>query len=188
MPDDTLIAAHLDGDETAFPRLVSRYIDAVYRVALRILGNERDAEDTVQETFVKAWRHMKRFRRGENFRPWLLRIGHNSAVDIVRKRREVAFSEFGGDDTGPFSETILDAEALPDEIAARIRDAKELGTLLEKLSAGDREVLLLHYQENLSFREIGEVLGKPLNTVKSTHRRALLALRELLAPKGRPRA
>jgi len=161
--------------------LVKRHLKGVYNFVLRMVNDRAVAEDIAQETFIKAWKNLKKFRPGKNFRVWLLAIAHNTAIDWLRKKRQSVFSDFE-DITGDnfFVDSIVDSAPLPEEIIER----KETGKLLEKALAQllpiDREILSLHYEQNLTFAEIGEILNQPLNTVKSRYRRALVTLRKLL--------
>lgn len=181
--DEELLAAHIKGDEKAFEELIARHLKGVYSFVLRFVGDDAEAEDIVQETFVKAWRSAKQYRvESSKFKTWLLRIARNSAIDFLRKRKHIAFSEFENEQgQNVLAETVPDPAALPDELFASAQDAQALRNALQKLSPGAREILLLHYTNGLTFLEIGEMLGEPQNTVKSRHHRAVLQLRKILS-------
>jgi RNA polymerase sigma-70 factor (ECF subfamily) len=89
-------------------------------------------------------------------------------------------SKDGAEDINAFAENIPAEELLPDEALAKLEDSAFLNAILEKLPSQYQEVLILHYQEEMTFDEIGKVLNKPLNTVKSQHRRAIIELRKLI--------
>lgn len=179
--DEELIAAHIKGDETALSLFVARYFKPIYHFAYRLSGNIQDAEDITQETFVKVWRHAHKYHQGEQVKTWLFTIAHNSAIDLLRKRKRLVFSDLATDETeGLFEETLVDTEPLPDAIFAKAEEKEFIENLLLKLSPLHQEVLHLYYTEELTFDEIGKVLEKSINTVKSQHRRALLALRKLI--------
>ena len=185
--DPQLIADYVNGDESALPLLINRHLKAVYHFVYQLLGSATDAEDVTQETFFKAWKHLKKYRTDWRFRTWLFAIAKNTSTDFLRKQRSISFSEFErGEGESVLETTLADSEPLPDELLARAEDKKLLVKLLGKLSPLYRAVLLLRYDEELTFDEIGKVLGKPLHTVKSQHRRALIELRTLIeaAPKG----
>ena len=187
MRDDELIAEHLAGSEGAFAQLVECHLGVVYRLTLRILRTSTEAEDAVQETFLKVWRNLGQFRQGENFCPWLLQIARNTAIDMLRKRRETSFSELQSNAEEDAVYSPPDTSPSPEEMAARSHDADEVQRLLRALPDEDQEILLLHYQEDLPFREIAEIIGKPLDTVKSRARRALQTMKKhLAAPKQGP--
>lgn len=183
--DEQLIAAYLSGEEEALERLIGRNVDMVYNFVYRFVGNTGDAEDITQEVFVKVWRHMKDFHGGATFKTWLFTIAHRTAIDWMRKRKRIVFSDVESpDELYTFAETIPDDEPLPDELFARAEEKEFVESLFMRLSPAHREVLYLHYYDGLTFDEMGSVLGKSLNTVKSQHRRAILALREMMnAPK-----
>lgn len=180
--DEELVAAYVAGNEEAFAELVGRHLKTVYTFVLRLVGDEHSAEDIAQETFLKAWRNMKRYRaEASKFKTWILRIARNSAIDYLRKKKHVPMSYFENESgQNVLAETVPDTEVLPDELLARAQDAEALSTALEQLSPRAREVLLLHYANGLTFLEIGDMLNEPQNTVKSRHHRALQALREVL--------
>lgn len=185
--DDELIEEYIAGEQDAFALLIERYLKQVYNVALRIVTTTYDAEDITQETFVKVWRNISKYRRGENFRAWLFKIARNTAIDNLRKRGDLSLSEFQDYDDGdaPYA-TVIDPSPTPYEATALADERTGIENYLQKLSLGDREILLFHYRDGLTFREIGDILGESLNTAKSRHRRALESLRKLAcAPKER---
>ena len=182
--DDELIAGYLAGNENYFEQLVARHLQSVYNFTLRFVG-AGDADDVTQEAFLKAWKSIRKFRRGQSFKTWIFTIARNTALDALRKKKHRPFSDFDRDDgSNAIADSLADTEPLADEVFGRLTDAKVLDAALAKLSPDAREVLLLRYREELTFDEIGKVMHQPLNTVKSRHRRALAALRDILAPKG----
>ena len=179
--DDELIDAFEQGDEQAFTVLLDRHLPAVYSFAYRLVGSKEAAEDVAQDTFLKAWKNLKRFKRGMKMKTWLLAIARNTAIDDLRKKRPTLFSAFKTDeddsefeqrlpDTGPSAEDLLDEKFA----------GERLEGALSKLSPIYREVILLHYREGLTLDETARALGIPLNTAKSRDRRALMALRKHL--------
>ena len=182
--DAELIALFKAGDEHALALLIKKHVKSVYNFAFRLLGDTTLAEDTTQETFIKAWKNLDRFRVNESFHAWLFTIARNTATDHLRKKRTLPFSRLFGQtddgETAQFEDTLIDTDPTPEELAI-IREQKEfLDDALDKIPPLYREVLLLYYNEDLTFNEIGGVLGKPLNTVKSQYRRALMALRNVI--------
>ncbi len=182
--DEELIAAYLGGEEAAFGELTQRHLSGVYSFALRLVGDTAAAEDIAQETFVKVWNSLKKYNsESSKFKTWMLRIARNTAIDYLRKKKHVPLSYFENDaGSNVLAETVASEEALAPELLEKLDDARELRETLEKLSSKNREILLLYYSNNATFEEIAAVLGEPTNTVKSRHRRALNALRELIAP------
>lgn len=179
--DKKLIEDFLDGDTQAFALLVEHNIKLVYRYVFRMTKNTEDAEDITQETFVKIWRNLHKFDFDKNFRTWILGIAHNTAIDTLRKRKSFAFSDFEiPDGADSISDTIADTAPLPPEIFARAEQRKLLDSALAQISPLYREILMLSLEEELTFNEIGIIFNKPLNTVKSQYRRALMTLRKIL--------
>ncbi len=182
--DEELIAAYLAGEETAFGELTNRHLRGVYSFALRLVGDASAAEDISQETFLKAWKSLKKYDvHSSKFKTWLLRIARNTAIDYLRKKKHVPLSAFENEaGSNVLAETIADTEELAPQMLERLDDARELHATLEELNPKHREILLLYYTNDCTFEEIAAMLGEPTNTVKSRHRRALAALKGLIAP------
>ncbi|MBU6390215.1 sigma-70 family RNA polymerase sigma factor [Patescibacteria group bacterium] len=184
--DADLVKTYLAGDERALKKLVERHTPALYNFVYRFTGDSEDAADVVQETVLKAWKHLAKYRTEQNFRTWLFTIARNTAIDWLRKKRSVPFSMFETtDESGAFNDTLADPLPLAEEVAALAEDKVMLEKALVALSPAYRDVLLLRYQNDFTFDEIGAILGKPLHTVKSQHRRALIILRDILAKRPR---
>jgi RNA polymerase sigma-70 factor (ECF subfamily) len=180
--DEELIADYLGGDEKAFSELTKRHLTGVYSFVLRFVGNPHEAEDVTQDTFLKIWNNLNKYNKETSkFKTWGLRIARNTAIDFLRKKKHIAFSEFDNErGENVLTETIADTAQLPDELFAKTEDSAMLTHALLDLTPPHREILLLYYTNELTFEEIGETLGEPTNTVKSRHRRALMALRKVL--------
>ncbi len=179
--DAQLVKDYLEGDETALSHLVSRYLASVYNFAYRMTRNKAEADDISAEVFLKVWKNLKKYNPDQSFKAWILSITRNTAIDHFRKRKAFSFSSLKNENTETnFEDTIADTESLPDELF----EQKELGVTLEDalshLSPENRALILLHLNDDLTFEEIAEQLGKPMNTIKSQHRRALILLRKFL--------
>jgi RNA polymerase sigma factor (sigma-70 family) len=175
--DEELIVEYLGGRRGAFDELTLRHLDGVYSFVRRFVGNEQEAEDIVQDAFVKAWNNLKKYNpKSSKFKTWMLRIARNTAIDFLRKKKHVPFSQFESEGVNVLTETVADDEESPEESLARAGDSREITAALERLSPKHREVLLLYYTNDSTFEEIGAVLGESPNTIKSRHRRALRAL------------
>lgn len=178
MTDEQLAESAKAGDETAFKQLMDRYINAIYGFAFQYARNEEDAEDIVQDSFFKTWKHLRRFTKGRAFRPWLYAIARNTALDHLKKKRATVFSDL--DDTEneiPFADTLKDPEPLPPAVFENTETASLLEKAMEVLHPDHRAVLILHYHQEMTFEEIAAAMEKPMNTVKSWHRRALTRIR-----------
>lgn len=185
--DLQLVEESLGGDDLAFSVLVKRYTRPVYTFVYRLTSAGHDAEDIVQDVFFKIWKKLKSYDHDQSFKTWVFSIARNTSIDWLRKKKSLNFSSLESEETGEYIEqSIPDLEPLQDELFARKEIASLLEGVLAKLSFDYKTVLVLHYVDNLTFQEISEVTGKPMNTVKSQHRRALLALRGLIEAENAP--
>jgi RNA polymerase sigma-70 factor, ECF subfamily len=180
--DEDLITAYLEGEESAFAILVQRHLKSVYSFVFRFVGSEKDAEDIVQETFIKAWKNLKNYsRQSSRFKTWLMHIARNTSIDYLRKKQHIPFSKLEGEDeTGWFAENLPDEQLLPDELLAHKGDVEDLERAMLKLSPAYREVLLFYYGSDITFEEAAIISGISVNTLKSRHHRAVAELRKLL--------
>ena len=177
--DNKIIDGCLSDDEDAFAEIVQAYLNPIYNFVYRLAGDRDAAEDLTQETFVKAWKNLKRFDQNKSLKTWLFTIAKNTAFDWLKKKKEIPFSNFADDEGESWLENIADENILPDEILERSDLAEELDAILQKLQPHYRAVLLLHYKEDFSLHEIAEILGESYNTVKSRHQRGLGKMKEL---------
>ncbi|MEI6528509.1 MAG: RNA polymerase sigma factor [bacterium] len=179
--DAQLVEEYLNGTESAFAELTGRYLKTVHNFAYYLSRDKNLADEIAQETFIKIWKNLAKFKQEGNFKTWLLIVARNTALDWLRKRKAIAFSEFENEEGSNYlEENIVDLEALPDEAFEEAERNKVLEKLLLEVPMLYREVLLLHYQEEMTFEEIAKVLKRPVETVKSQHRRALILLRKRL--------
>ena len=175
--DAEAIARAQDGDLDAYGVLVARYTLRAHRAAF-LLGAGEEADDVVQEAFVKAFRHLSRFRAGEPFAPWLLRIVANETRNVTRSRRRRAALALRIPSAEPPS---VAAGGPADEALAAERRAW-LVAAVNGLPDRERRVLVCRYFLDLSVAETAQVLAWPLGSVKSRTARALNRLRGLLVP------
>jgi len=175
--DAEAVARARDGDLDAYAVLVARYTVRAHRAAF-LLGAGEEADDVVQEAFVKAFRHLSRFRVGEPFGPWLLRIVTNETRNLNRsRRRRAALSwRLGAADPGDVA-----TDSPVDEVLATERRARLLAAVTA-LPDNERQVLVCRYFLDLSEAETAQILAWPLGSVKSRTSRALNRLRGLLVP------
>ena len=187
MSDEELVFHYIENDDqSAFTELVNRYLKPIYNFSLRLCGNPKDAEEITQESFVKLWKNIGKFRQGEKFKTWFYTIARNTTIDWMRKKKSIVFSEFENEDGNNYIEdTLIDTEKTTHELFELSEHKVTVERLLGELTVQYREVLLLRYHEGLDFEEIGKTLKKSVNTVKSQHRRALIILSKKLthAPK-----
>jgi RNA polymerase sigma-70 factor (ECF subfamily) len=182
MPDADSIARARAGDADAFRELVERHSRAVFRVAYRVTGRTEDAEDVVQETFLRAYRQLDRFESRANFGTWLHRIATNCAVDLIRARPRREMSEedetlerLGAGD-GERAMPSPERAMLGVQIKERITEA------LERLTEMERAAFTLRHFEGLSIDEISRMLGLRTNATKHSIFRAVRKMRRELRP------
>jgi RNA polymerase sigma-70 factor (ECF subfamily) len=179
--DIRLITEYLDGDEKSLEKLFSRYLKPVYYFVHSYVGDPAEAEDITQATFIKAWKNLKKFKQEKKFKTWVLTIAKNTALDFLRKKKNSTFTELSDqEEGGKVLELAVDLLPLPAEVFDRERLSEEVESAISKLAPYYREVIQLYFMEQLNFREISEILGEPLNTVKSRQHRALIELRKIL--------
>ena len=169
-------------DDAAFQELMRRHMSHIYNFSRQYVRTAEDAEDIAQDTFFKVWKNARTFKKGRAFKPWLFTIARNTALDFIKKKKAVVFSDL--DDTEndlSFSDTLEDKEPSAHDLFESVENAAIIAEILEEIHPEHRSVLMLHYREEMTFDEIAVVVGKPMNTVKSWHRRALIKLRELLS-------
>jgi RNA polymerase sigma-70 factor (ECF subfamily) len=179
--DEELVAYYLKGDEKSLEILFGRYLKPIYNFIYRYVGGFSEAEDITQEVFIKVWRNLKKFDQNKSFKTWIFAIAKNSAVDFLKKRKEIPFSELEeSEDEGGVIETLADPSPLPQELLEKADLALTLNSAMEKLPPKYRMVLFLRYNDHFSSKEIAELLGEPENTIRSRYRRALIMLKKLL--------
>ncbi len=182
--DDILLEKLQAGDRTEFARLVERYSEYIYKLAVKMLGNELDAEDVLQETFLKAFRSIDTFKGNANISTWLYRIAANEALMMIRKRRSDIYPveiDRDEDEEDQYPLDIVDWGALPEEDLLTSENMEYLNRLVQSLSPALRLVFLLRDVMELSVRESADVLGVSENVVKTRLSRARLQLRQQLS-------
>lgn len=179
--DQQLIESYLEGNEKSLEILIKRYLKPVYSFVYRYVGDGAAAEDITQEIFVKTWRNLKKFNPNKKFKTWIFTIAKNTSIDWLKKKKAIPFSNFESrEGENLFIRTLADPAPLADEMIERAGVTEVVNAAINQLTAKYRRVLLLRYNEHLSFREIAAFLSEPLNTVKSRHRRALIQLKNFL--------
>ena len=184
--DSAVVQSFLDGDQRAFGELVRRYDNRLLNFVYRTVGDRERAQDLVQETFVRVYRHLARFDQSKKFSTWVYTIASNLAKNELRNRSRnplVLFQTIKGtwdDDDRPLQ--FEDTTARPDDLY-RKRHLRELvAETVAKLPAHHREVFVLRELEGKSYEEIAEITDCNLGTVKSRLNRARNAFAEIIEP------
>lgn len=169
-----LIARIALGDRVAFSALYSQTSAKLFGVTLRILKDRAQAEDTVQEVYVRIWRRAGSFRVGQaSAMAWLVTIARNQAIDLIRARQPAALEY---DDAPDVADSAPDPEAR----AVQSGESRRIEGCLGELEADKAAAVVAAYMEGLSYQELAEQYAVPLNTMRTWLRRSLIKLRECL--------
>ena len=178
------IEALRSGDRVEFARLVDAYSNQIYRLGLKMLSNSQDAEDILQETFIKAYHHLDRFDGRSSLSTWLYRIATNEALMLIRRRKKVEVSidePLQSMESEPGPVEIVDFCCLPERELLSAEARHYLDQAVTELPSSLRVVFVLRDIEGLSTRETAEVLELSETAVKTRLSRARLRLRQLLS-------
>ena len=172
------------GDQHAFRVLVERHSQSVFRLAFRMTGNEQDAEDLVQETFLKAYKQIHKFDGRAAFGTWLYRICANCSLDLIRARKSRKEQQsWSGDEE---ERNWLDRVATPAPSPERLTQSGQIAGLLEpalkQLTEMERAAFVLRHYEGCDIEEIARTLGVQVNAAKHSVFRAVQKLRRALEP------
>jgi len=186
--DAMAVERTLAGDRDAYRVLVERHSRTVYRMAYRIMGNAHDAEDVVQESFLRAYQKLKQFAGNANFGTWVYRIAANYAIDRIRQRnadearREIP-SKPGEDslEVDPLSQ-VRDMSPSPERLAGSAQLADRMKAALAELSPAERTAIVMRHWDGCGIEEIAAVLKSNSNATKNTVFRAVQKLRRALTP------
>jgi RNA polymerase sigma-70 factor (ECF subfamily) len=181
-PDDALVRLAQEGDTRAFDELVVRYRDKVYRLSFKILRNEDDAAEALQDAFTSAYRGLKKFKAESTFSTWLYRVATNASLMKYRKRRDdhlsLEQSQSATRDAEPLSIPDWSQQPLEELLDSETREVMEEG--LRRLPEDLRTVFILRDEEGHSNAEVAEMLELSVPAVKSRLHRARIALRDRL--------
>jgi RNA polymerase sigma-70 factor, ECF subfamily len=180
--DEIAIDRARRGDRDAFRLLVDRHARPVFRLAFRMTGNENDAEDMVQETFLKAWKQIAKFDNRAAFGTWLHKICVNCSLDHIRARKrkqESLHCAQAGED--PLAQVVTGAPS-PERLALSSEISGILTSALDELSDMERAAFVLRHYEGQSIEEISAALGVQPGAAKHSVFRAVQKLRQALEP------
>ena len=184
---NTLIEAHLQGDPLAFGQIVTRYQVRLLNFIYRMIGDRARAEDLVQETFLRVYRHLGRFDRSRKFSTWIYTIASNLAKNELRNLSRSPLISFDqvrareGEEQRPVD--FEDSETRPDDLFERRHLKALVDEAVARLSAHHREVFVLRELEGKSYEEIAEIMHCNLGTVKSRLNRARQSFAEIIEPR-----
>ena len=172
--DEKLIAEARTGNQGAFNSLVGRYEKELYGYLRRYVGDATLAEDVFQNTFLKVYEKLDQYEQGRPFRPWLYTIATHQAVDTLRRqnrRKAVSLDRHGSSglesDQSSLADLLVARDESPQDAMSRVEQKQALRQAVEELPELYRQVMLLAYYQEMKYKDIAEVLGVPLGTVKS---------------------
>ena len=167
----TLLATARQGDPQAFSALVELYQTPVYNLCYRMLNNAGDAEDAAQETFLRAYKSMKKYDDSRSFPTWLMSIAAHYCIDQLRKRRMTIVST----EDLPYFE-IVEGKPGPESIMTQRQEQENVRKLLHTINPVDRAAVVMYYWNELSYQEISQALDLTESAVKSRLHRARRSL------------
>ena len=172
--ENEIIQRVLNGDRDAYAPLVDEYKGPIFNLAYRMTGNYQNAEDLAQETFVRAYKALRRFNRKKRFFPWLYTITLNLIRNHLVKKRVAPYGTY----IEPDCVIPQDDKQDPEQNAVRQQEIEKLNFCLQKIPLDLKEAVILRFYQGLSFKDIAEISGISLSAVKMRVYRALDKLRE----------
>ncbi|MGA2270519.1 MAG: sigma-70 family RNA polymerase sigma factor [Bryobacteraceae bacterium] len=186
LTDSAFVTKARLGDADAFRALVERHSRPLFRLAFRMTGNQQDAEDVVQESFLRAWRQLGRFDERASFGTWLYRIATNCSLDVMRSRKRRSRQDAGPEGAAaevedpvlslPSGDPTPERAALSGEVRGQVAEA------MNELSASERTAFVLRHFEGMRIDDISRVLGCQPGAAKHSVFRAVQKLRRALEP------
>ncbi|BCG61153.1 RNA polymerase sigma factor SigW [Paenibacillus sp. URB8-2] len=175
----------LKGDQRAFAELVELYKDKIYHLGYRMLNNRHEAEDIVQETFLRVYRNLERYDDNQKFSTWIYRIATNLSIDRLRKRRPTySLDAELGDQEGTDGYSLIPSDNVTPESELLLSETQRtIYEAIDELPVKYRSVMILRYLQDLSLQEIGDVLDMPVTTIKTRVHRGREFLRKKLGPR-----
>ena len=186
--DAAAVALVRAGDRDAFRPIVERYSEMLFRLAYRITGNEADAEEIVQETFLRAYRKLDSFDGRSSVSTWLFRIATNCSLDQLNRRKvqpQALAMDPEGDETPP-GERVRSEQPNPERLAYNAEMQANIHAALQSLSNVERTAFVLRHVEGCSIEEIAATLRVRSGTARQSLFRAVEKVRKFLAPVMRP--
>lgn len=182
--DSEAAAETRKGNQHAFRVLVERHSRSVFRLTFRMTGNEQDAEDLVQETFLRAYKQLHRFDGRASFGTWIYRIAANCSLDLIRarKNRKEQPVKTNSEETMCWLDSIAAPEPSPERLMQSGQIAELLGPAMRQLSDMERVAFVLRHYEGQKIEDIARTLGVEANAAKHSVFRAVQKLRRALEP------
>jgi len=179
--EQSILSAVKKGDTQRFQEIEGQYHDKLLFYLWHLVGSKDEAEDILQDVFMKAYNNLHRFDNRRPFSSWIYRIAHNEAINYLKRRNKQHIMSWEDIVTVKDRLDTADRETSPQEAWIRHERREEVKEALKKLSPKYREAILLRYYSDRSYEEMSEILGKPTNTVGTLLSRAKKRLLEILS-------
>lgn len=171
-----------NGDRNAFAELVELYKDKIFHLAYRMLNNKQEAEDAVQETFLRVYTNLHRYDENQKFSTWIFRIGTNLCIDKLRRRKNTYSldAEMPDGEGNDYYAMLPSHEDTPEKQVIVSETQEQIRRAIESLPEKYKSVVILRYLHDMSLQEIGDVLDMPVTTIKTRVHRGREYLRKRL--------
>ncbi|RTE11437.1 RNA polymerase sigma factor SigW [Paenibacillus whitsoniae] len=171
-----------NGDRNAFAELVELYKDKIFHLAYRMLNNKQEAEDAVQETFLRVYTNLHRYDENQKFSTWIFRIGTNLCIDKLRRRRNTYSldAEMSDGEGADFYAMLPSDEDTPEEQLIVSETQAQIHRAIASLPEKYKSIVVLRYLHDMSLQEISDVLDMPVTTIKTRVHRGREYLRKKL--------
>jgi RNA polymerase sigma-70 factor (ECF subfamily) len=172
-PEQNILESAKLGNLESFEKILFQYEKAIFNYLLKITGQKQDAEDLAQETFIKLYLSLEKIEADKSFKAWLYKIATNTAYDwLRRKRKQPALSNIED------LEEKIESETSKNDLSYYTEQKEIISSGLDKIEPAHRSILLLYYFQDFSYGEIADILGIPINTVKTHLYRAKRSLKK----------
>lgn len=172
-PEQNILESAKNGNLKSFEKILFQYEKAIFNYLLKITGQKQDAEDLAQETFIKLYLSLDKIEIDKSFKAWLYKIATNTAYDWLRRKKKQPFLSNIED-----IQEKIESETNKSDPAYYMEQKETVNAGLDKINPAHRSVLLLYYFQDFSYGEIADILGIPVNTVKTHLYRAKRSLKE----------
>ena len=186
LTDSELVEIVRNSDQERYGEIIERYQGKLFAYLFRLIGSRDEAQDILQDVFLKAYRNLQSYDEARKFSSWIYRIAHNEAVNFIKRRALKRFIPWEDIAATKDKLEMMSFEEGADKAWLRKEIGKEVNAALDKMPFKYKQVLVLRYFSDKSYEEISEILGKPMNTVGTLISRAKRKLSEELKGQNLP--
>ncbi len=186
LTDSELVEIVRNSDQERYGEIIERYQGKLFAYLFRLIGSRDEAQDILQDVFLKAYRNLQSYDSSRKFSSWIYRIAHNEAVNFIKRKSLKRFIPWEDIAATKDKLDMASFEDGADKAWLRKETGKEVNFALDEMPFKYKQVLILRYYSDKSYEEIGEILGKPVNTVGTLISRAKQKLSEKLRGQDLP--